>query len=97
MKLYWRNNQTAEDEYYSSRVPNNNPIGSIICCWNSDINGDNGYQDLIYEISDTNILEYPNQIGRYTDLKVLKKGEVQVIIYAKYNSNLKYTFNISVG
>jgi hypothetical protein len=97
MELYWRNDQTAKDEYYSGAVPDNNPVGSIICCWNSDINGDSDYRDLVFEISDTNILEYPSEIGRYTNLKVLKEGEVKVTIYAKYNTDLRKTFNISVG
>ena len=97
MELYWRNDQTAKDEYYNSNVPDNNPVGSIITCWNSDINGDSDYQDLVFEISDTSILEYPSEIGRYTNLKVLKEGKVKVTIYAKYNTDLRETFNISVG
>ena len=97
MKLFWRNKQTAVSEYYSSAKPDNNPIGSIICVWNTEIDGDDGYQDLVYEISDTNLLEYPSSIGRYTDLKVLNKGTVEVTIYARYNPNLKYTYNLVLG
>lgn len=91
------NKQTANNEYYSSAKPDNNPIGSIICVWNTEIDGDDGYQDLVYEISDTNLLEYPSSIGRYTDLKVLNKDTVEVTIYARYNPNLKYTYNLVLG
>lgn len=97
MELFWRNNQTAKDEYYSGSVPADNPVGSIICCLNNEINGDSDYRQLVVEISDTSILEYPSEIGAFIEFKVLKKGEVQVTIYAKYNTNLRKTFNISVG
>ena len=97
MKLFWRNKQTADSEYYSNLIPDNNPVGSIICVWNTEIDGDDGYQDLVYEISDTSLLEYSSSKGRYTDLKVLNEGEVEVTIYARYNPNLKFTYNIVLG
>jgi hypothetical protein len=97
VKLFWRNQQTADSEYYSSDVPNNNPIGSIICVWNNEIDGDEGYKELAFEISDTSLLEYPSQIGSFTNLKVLGSGEVTVIISARYNPNLKFTYNLVLG
>ena len=97
MEIYWRNKETAKDGSYYGSVPSNNPVGSIIVCWTSDINGDSDYRELVVEISDTSILEYPSEIGDFTQFKVLKKGEVQITIYTKYNTNLRKTFTLSVG
>ena len=97
MEVFWRNNETAKNDFYYDSVPNNNPVGSIIVCWTKGINGDSDYRQLCVEISDTSILEYPSEIGDFTEFKVLKKGEVQITIYTKYNTNLRKTFTLSVG
>ena len=55
--FYWRNNETANDSYYSGSVPNDNPIGSTIVCWASDMNGDKNYRDIVFHLS-INFIKY---------------------------------------
>ena len=85
IEFYWRNNETTEDAYYYSNIPKLNPIGSIIECNISEINGDK------------NLLGLPDQIEEYSNLTVLKEGYVTLIIYPKYNPELKYTFSFHLG
>ena len=97
IEFYWRNNETTEDAYYYSNIPKLNPIGSIIECNISEINGDKNYRDVIFEVSDKNLLGLPDQIEEYSNLTVLKEGYVTLIIYPKYNPELKYTFSFHLG
>ncbi len=96
IKFFWKNNVTTEGEYYWSYLPSKNPIGSIIKC-DIKINGDKNYRDVIFEVSDKNLLGLPEQIEEYNDLHVLKEGDVDLIIYPKYNPELKYTFSLHLG
>ena len=97
IKFFWKNNVTSEDEYYWSFIPENNPVGSILDCHISEINGDKNYRDLIFEVSDNNLLSLPENIEEYNLLKVLKEGDIKLIIYPKYNPELKYIFPIHLG
>ena len=97
IKFFWKNNVTSEDEYYWSFIPENNPVGSILDCHISEINGDKNYRDLIFEVSDNNLLSLPENIEEYNLLKVLKEGNIKLIIYPKYNPELKYIFPIHLG
>ena len=53
--------------------------------------------DLIFEVSDNNLLSLPENIEEYNLLKVLKEGNIKLIIYPKYNPELKYIFPIHLG
>ena len=95
--FYWRNNETAKDSYYSGSVPNDNPIGSTIVCWASDMNGDKNYRDIVFETNDKNLLEFPKEFKEMTEFKVIGSGEVELTVYLKYNPQIKEVFTLTVG
>ena len=95
--FYWRNNETAKDSYYSGSVPNDNPIGSTIVCWASNMNGDENYRDIVFETNDKNLLEFPKEFNEMTEFKVIGSGEVELTVYLKYNPQIKEVFTLTVG
>ena len=95
--FYWRNNETAKDSYYSGSVPNDNPIGSTIVCWASNMNGDENYRDIVFETNDKNLLEFPKEFKEMTEFKVIGSGEVKLTVYLKYNPQIKEVFTLTVG
>lgn len=105
-KLLWRNTTTATDGYYWTSIPTSNPQGSTISLWGKEFDGQDGYNDLIVESSDEDILSVSNNgvlnatsasNGGMIDIKVLRTGIVNLTIYPKYNSSLKRTFTLRVG
>ena len=97
VSFYWRNNETAKDSYYSGSVPKDNPIGSTIVCWASDMNGDKNYRDIVFETNDKNLLEFPKEFNEMTEFKVIGSGEVELTVYLKYNPQIKEVFTLTVG
>ena len=96
--FYWKNNQTTEGNYYWSYIPKSNPIDSEIICWIHDINGDKEYREVDYKISNTNLLQYSNE--SYFNNKIFKvkgKGCVDLILFPKYNPELKYKFSFDLN
>lgn len=98
MSLYWRNSESS-DSYYYSYVPTENPIGSNILCWVYDINGDSGYQDVMFESSDNSVIEAPTtSVSSGTvKFKVKKAGIATISVYPKYNPSIKRSYTIRVG
>ena len=90
MSLYWRNSESSDSSYYSY-IPTENPIGSNILCWVYDINGDSGYQDVMFESSDNSVIEAPTtSVSSGTvKFKVKKAGIVTISVYPKYNPAIK--------
>ena len=84
---------------YSSAPPYNNPIGSIIIVWVEGVNGDEDYNEIIFEVSDPTILSLPKKIinAPKNQLKVIGAGEVEVTCFPKYNPSLKKKFQLTLG
>ena len=98
MSLYWRNSESSDSHYYSY-IPTENPIGSNILCWVYDINGDSGYQDVMFESSDNSVIEAPTtSVSSGTvKFKVKKAGIVTISVYPKYNPAIKKSYTIRTG
>lgn len=98
MSLYWRNSESSDSSYYSY-IPTENPIGSNILCWVYDINGDSGYQDVMFESSDNSVIEAPTtSVSSGTvKFKVKKAGIVTISVYPKYNPAIKKSYTIRTG
>ena len=96
-QLWWKSSDSTESSY-SSAIPKNNKINSIIYCWIDSINGDDNYRQFVIEVSDSNLLEIPEEInnGPDNELKVIGVGDVEITVYPKTNPQLKKTFNISL-
>lgn len=83
MSLYWRNSESS-DSYYYSYIPTENPIGSNILCWVYDINGDSGYQDVMFESSDNSVIEAPTtSVSSGTVKFKVKKQELLRFLYTQ--------------
>ena len=95
--LYWTTLDRPNS--YSSEIPRSNPVGSTIVVWVEGVNGDQGYDEIIFEVSDPSLLSLPERIKNdpYNHLKVLGAGTVQLTIYPKYNPNLRKNEYIYLG
>lgn len=96
MSIYWKNSETTSDSYYYSRVPSSNPIGSTINLLCS-IDGDQGFNDIIVECSNPDLLLTPSTLSETRSFKVLGSGMVTITLYPKYNPSLKRTYKITLG
>ena len=81
MSVWWRNSESS-DSYYHLSVPTENPIGSEIICWIDSVNGDSGYQDVMFESSDNSVIEAPTtSVSSGTvKFKVKKAGIVTISV-----------------
>ncbi len=89
-----------EDEKgFSSEPPFDLPIGSVFIVWVKGVNGDEDYNEIIFEVSDPKLLKLPSKIvnTQNNKLKVIGAGEVEVTCYPKYNPSLKKTFEVELG
>lgn len=95
--VMWRNSESSS-QYYWSYVPEDNPVGSSILCWIKNVDGQSGYQDMVIESSNSDVLAFSKKIisGDYY-LEVKKGGIVTVSIYPQYNPAVKKTFTIRTG
>ena len=97
-EIYWRNEQTTEGGSYWSCLPSSNPIGSEINGWIHKINGDYDYQEMILECDNNDLIELPtDQVNGYVKLKVIGSGSVKLTVTARYNPNLKHSYDLNVG
>ena len=98
MSLYWKNSESS-DAYYYSYVPTENPIGSNILCLISKVNGDSGYQDLMFGSTDNSVIEAPTTSvsSGSVKFKVKKAGIATISVYPKYNPSIKRSYTIRVG
>lgn len=88
MSLYWRNSESS-DSYYYSYIPTENPIGSNILCWVYDINGDSGYQDVMFESSDNSVIEaLTTSVSSGTVKFKVKKQELLRFLYTQNTTRL---------
>ena len=93
---YWRNDQTATSEYYSSLLPSDNPNGSNVGIMFSNIDGDTGYQDMVVETSDP-VGAPVTKLGSTFSIGVQTAGLVDVHIYPKYNPAAGKTYTLRFG
>ena len=95
--LWWTT--LDKPDSYSSAIPDYNPIGSTILVWVEGVNGDKGYDEIIFEVDYPSLLKLPEKIINEPNnhLKVLGAGSVQLTIYPKYNPDLKQYANINLG
>ena len=86
-------------EQYSPSPPSDNSIGSIINVWVQEVNGDKDYNRIIFEVSYPELLKLPKivEVDDVHELKVIGKGRVEFIYYAKYNPSLRKSFSINLG
>lgn len=97
MYLYWRNSETTPGSSYYGGTPSSNPVGSTIGCWLYDVDGDKGFNDIMVECSDPDLLQTPSTLSGIQQFKVLGSGIVTLTIYSKYNPSLKRTYKITLG
>ena len=95
--LWWTT--LNKPDSYSSAIPAYNPIDSTIIVWVEGVNGDEEYNEIIFEVDNPSLLKLPEKIENRpgNHLKVLGAGSVQLTIYPKYNPNLKKYANINLG
>ena len=93
---YWRNDQTATSEYYSSLLPSDNPNGSNVGILIRDIDGDAGYQDMVVETSDPVGAPVTKTYSSFS-IGVQTAGLVDVHIYPKYNPAAGKTYTLRFG
>ena len=94
-EFYWRNELDSGNNYWSN-VPSKNPIGSFIIAWLHKCNGDKKYQDFIFQ-ANNDFLEIPNKSDTFNKFKVVGEGEVNLVVFPKYNPSCKQEFNITLG
>ena len=66
----------------------------------SRVNGDKDYNRIIiFEVSYPELLKLPKivEVDDVHELKVIGKGKVEFIYYAKYNPSLRKSFSINLG
>ena len=80
---------------YSNHFPRKMKINSTLYCWISDINGDYEYNEIVLELSNNNLVEIEDRNDN-KDLKLIGVGKTEIIIYPKYNPNLKKTFTLYI-
>ena len=97
IKFFWRNDITTEGNSYWGHIPESNPIDSNILCWIYDINGDKNYREVEFKISNPNLLQFSGDSYNEKIFKVKDKGSVELILYPKYNPELKYAFSIDLN
>lgn len=99
MTFYWRNSDTATDNYYYGSPATNNPVGSTLVCWFYSINGDSKLQEVIVECSDRSLLDCPESFEKTGSYRftVLGTGKVTVKFYPKYRPSLSRTYTIKLG
>ena len=97
IKFFWRNDITTEGNSYWGHIPESNPIDSNILCWINDINGDENYREVEFKISNPNLLQFSKDFDNKKIFKVKDKGSVELILYPKYNPELKYAFSIDLN
>ena len=97
IKFYWRNDITTERNCYHGEIPESNPIDSNIICWIHDINGDKNYREVDFKISNPNLLQFSKDFDNKKIFKVKDKGRVELILYPKYNPELKYAFSFDLN
>ena len=90
--FFWKNIQTNKDGNFWSSVPESNPIGSKIVCWNHS-----KLKNLIIEISDENLLKISDSSGDFINMEVLGSGDVTLTAYIKNNPFVKEIINIHLG
>ena len=63
------------------------------------MDGDEDYNEIIFEVSDPKLLKLPLKITNTQNnkLKVIGKGKVAVTFYPKYNPSFKKTFEVELG
>jgi fibronectin type 3 domain-containing protein len=99
MNVYWKN-LSATDSYYSKSVPKSNPIGSTLECIIYDPDGDDGYNDILVECSNPDLLQVPDTLSfssSYCKFKVLGTGVVTLTLTTKYNRSLQQSYTITLG
>ena len=97
IKFFWRNDIKTEGNFYWGHIPESNPIDSNILCWIYDINGDKNYREVEFKISNPNLLQFFSDSDNEKIFKVKDKGSVELILYPKYNPELKYIFSIDLN
>lgn len=97
--IYWRNSETAEDNYYYPSATKNNPVGSNIDFLVRNMDGDDGYQDLIISISDTAKLNGTTETKNngWGRLNVLGSGAVMVTVSVRWNPKISSTYTFMLG
>ena len=60
-----------------------------------NINGDYEFKEIVLEVSNHQLVEVHDK-NKYKDLFLKGVGKVDIIIYPKYNPNLKSEFHISI-
>lgn len=96
--LWWKNSEDTSG-YYWSYVPEDNPVGTSVLCWITDVDGQSGYQDMVIEVSNDDVLSVPTKIlsDGTNYLEVKRGGIVSVSVYPRYNSAVKKTFTVRTG
>lgn len=97
--LWWRNS-TSSSEYYYSRFPSSNPIGSIIHCWIDEVDGNSDYRDMVIESTDESVISVPATAAANSannKLNVVAPGITTLKIYPKYNPSLKEQVVARIG
>jgi len=93
--VFWGVNNSNGYSSYNSSCPYKNKLNSTLNCWITNINGDYEYKKIVLEISNPKLVEV-NDKNEYKDLLLKGVGKVDIIIYPKYNPNLKSEFQISI-
>ena len=95
--LWWTT--LGENKGFSCDVPEYNPIDSTIVGWAKGVNGDEDYNEIIFEVSDPSLLLLPEKVQNDVNnhLKVLGAGKVEFVAYPKYNPNLTDSYTIKLG
>ena len=66
-------------------------------CWIDQVNGDKKYRDFIIEISDDTLIKLPEKkFEEYNELNLIGIGQCKVIIYPKYNPDIKISVTINI-
>ena len=81
---------------YSSECPSNYKVNSTLYVWITYINGDKEYKDFIVELSDNELAEITEPDNNIRDLILKRTGQLGIIIYPKYNPELKNEYNILI-
>lgn len=92
---YWGSNNTEKNYSYSTVCPQHNKLNSTLNCWIQDIDGDSEYKEMVLEISNPQLVEV-HERKEFKDLLLKGVGEVDIIIYPKYNPKNKLKFHIFI-
>ena len=93
--VFWGINNIEGYSSYNSSCPYRIKLNSTLNCWIANINGDSQFNEIVLEVSNNNLVEI-NDRHEYKDLKLKGVGKIDIIIYPKYNPNLKSEFHISI-